>query len=103
MVFEIEVKFDAVSSAQQAELYLVPTIAAMRKGFSRQKSRLVAEAMRMVTKAIDAGVDHELAGQKISGLIFENTLRTHRGGSHKPQLYRETMIPRIVTNNVIRK
>jgi hypothetical protein len=98
---EVEIKFNAVGGAQEAELYLASAIAAMRKGLARQQRGLMAEAMSLMAKTIDARLDYELAGRKFVGLSFGKTLRTDRCGSHKPQLYRETMTPRSATNNVL--
>jgi hypothetical protein len=103
MVVEIEIEFDAVGGTDQAELHSVSAIAAMWKGLSGQQRSLVCEAMLIVPEAIHAGMDHEVAGQKIPGFSFGKTLRTNRGGSHNLQLYRETMVSRIARGSFCHK
>ena len=62
MMVEVEIEFDAIGGAHQAESDLCSAVAATRKVFAGEQRRLVAEAMLMVTQTINAGVDYELAG-----------------------------------------
>lgn len=96
---EVEIEFHAVGGAHQAELHFASAIAAMGKAFAGEQRGFMAEAMLMVAKAIDAGVNYEVAGKKIFRFAFGYTFRTNGCGRHKLAIISLGEVHRVARNH----
>lgn len=96
---EVEIEFHAVGGAHQAELHFASAIAAMGKMLALQQSGFMAETMLMVPKAINAGVNHEVAGEKFFAFAFGYTLRTDGCGRHKLAIISLGEVHRVARNH----
>lgn len=96
---EVEIEFDPVGGTHQAELHFASAIAAMGEMLALQQSGFMAETMLMVPKAINAGVDYEMAGKKIFRFAFGYTFRTDGCGRHKLAIISLGEVHRVARNH----